>query len=97
MKLIATTTCFFYRGEIKCRKIKHSILKNLQKHLPTNIKKSPSNLIKLSNYCDKPFSVICFIGKYYKIIWLYARYCVLLSSEIKCRKIKPKIPAKLYV
>ena len=96
MKLIATTTCFL-SGEIKCRKIKHSILKNLQKHLPTNIKESPTNLIKLSNYCDKPFSVICFIGKYYELIWLYARYRVLLSSKIKCHKIKPKITAKLYV
>ena len=47
MKLIATTSCFL-SGEIKCRKIKHSILKNLQKHLPTKIKESPSNLIKLS-------------------------------------------------
>ena len=47
MKLIATTSCFL-SGEIKCRKIKHSILKNMQKHLPMNIKESPSNLIKLS-------------------------------------------------
>ena len=87
---------FFVGGnKMSQNKTQHS--EESANHLPTNIKESPSNLIKLSNYCDKPFSVVCFIGKYYKLIWLYARYHVLLSSEINCHKIKPKITAKLYV
>ena len=35
------------------------------KHVPTKIKEFPRNIIKLSNNCDKPSTVVCFIGKYH--------------------------------
>ena len=61
----ANVLCYFFSGEIKSQHFEEP-----PKHLLTNIKESPNNLMKLRytvlrNNCDKPFSVIYFTCKYH--------------------------------